>query len=44
MVTGLSFLSLQRGNALRDALRHRSAPRRTLMFPATFQQAIKNRP
>ncbi|MQQ36909.1 DUF1534 domain-containing protein [Pseudomonas sp. SZ57] len=44
MVTGLSFLTLQRGNAFRDALRHRSAPRRAFAFPATFQQAIKNRP
>ncbi|NAP06791.1 DUF1534 domain-containing protein [Pseudomonas syringae] len=26
---GSSFLTLQRGNALGDALRHRSAPRRT---------------
>ncbi|MCF5466241.1 DUF1534 domain-containing protein [Pseudomonas syringae] len=25
----LSFLTLQRGNALGDALRHRSVPRRT---------------
>nr|QVX09046.1 DUF1534 domain-containing protein [Pseudomonas congelans] len=43
IVTGLSFLTLQRGNAFRDALRHKSARRRTFMFPA-FPQAIKNRP
>ncbi|PIO93624.1 hypothetical protein CBI55_13010 [Pseudomonas syringae] len=29
MVTGLSFLTLQRGNAVGDAPRHRSVPRRT---------------
>ena len=28
IVTGLSFLTLQRGNACRDAPRHKSAPRR----------------
>ncbi|AVB28601.1 DUF1534 domain-containing protein [Pseudomonas syringae pv. syringae] len=27
--SGLSFLTLQRGNAVGDALRHRSASRRT---------------
>ncbi|AYL14161.1 DUF1534 domain-containing protein [Pseudomonas syringae pv. actinidiae] len=30
MVTELSFLTLQRGNVLGDAPRHRSAPHRTL--------------
>ncbi|AVB17318.1 hypothetical protein BKM19_004080 [Pseudomonas amygdali pv. morsprunorum] len=29
MVTGLSFLTLQRGNAVCDAPRHRSVPHRT---------------
>ncbi|RXT70032.1 hypothetical protein B1F73_00320 [Pseudomonas syringae] len=29
IVTGLSFLTLQRGNAVRDAARHRSVPRRS---------------
>ncbi|MCF5167343.1 DUF1534 domain-containing protein, partial [Pseudomonas congelans] len=30
MVIGLSFLTLQRGNALGDAPRHNSAPHRAL--------------
>ncbi|QDW03311.1 DUF1534 domain-containing protein [Pseudomonas sp. KBS0707] len=30
IVTGLSFRTLQRGNAVRDAPRHKSAPHRTV--------------